>query len=341
MTTLLELGERIILQTIIPRYAEAAGDDCAIVPMPHGQLIVTTDPVPPPAARVIGRDPDPYWMGWLLVTINASDLAAAGATPMAFVAALEMPASTEPSELERLLAGIKQACQASGLPYVGGNLREALSMAGVGTAIGVCDSYAPLTRTGAKADDIIVSIGLGGLFWRDAFRILASGSIPNKELSNVFKPKSQIAVVHRLAKLGLVGAAMDNSDGLLPTLAELAAKNNCAAELNVTNLRVAELSTDEQHDAARLWMGWGDWNVICTVSPNRLDDMNALAERLLVDIVPIGRMRRGKPAVILRGMNSVVPAPRLESERFAPDSWMMKGGIDEYVRMIKSVQLPE
>jgi thiamine-monophosphate kinase len=340
MVTLLDLGERNILRTIIPRYAEAAGDDCAIVSVPKGQLIVTTDPVPPPAARVIGGDSDPYWMGWLLVTINASDLAAAGATPLAFVAALEMPASTQPAELERLLTGIKDACRFSEMPYVGGNLREAPSMAGVGTAIGICQSYAPLTRAGAKPGDILVSIGLGGLFWRDAFRVIGGGSVPNKDASNLFRPKSQIAAIHQLAKLGLLSAAMDNSDGLLPTLAELADKNNCAAELNVASLQIAGLSADEQGDAARLWMGWGDWNIIATISPDRLNEACAIAKKIPVEVVQIGTMRSAKPAVVMRGPNSVISAPRLESERFAPDSWMMKGGIDEYARMIKSVQLP-
>lgn len=76
MQTLIDLGERRILQTIIPRIVAGAGDDCASIELPMGQLVATTDPVPPPAAASIGKDDDPFWMGWLLVTINASDLAA-------------------------------------------------------------------------------------------------------------------------------------------------------------------------------------------------------------------------------------------------------------------------
>jgi thiamine monophosphate kinase len=70
-----------------------AGNDCAILNTLEGYIVVTTDPVPPPAARGIGGDDDLFWMGWLLVTINASDVAASGSAPQAFVAALEMPAS--------------------------------------------------------------------------------------------------------------------------------------------------------------------------------------------------------------------------------------------------------
>src|ERR1700704_3453160 len=122
MQELIDLGERNILNTIIPRFVSGAGDDCASIKLPVGQLVATTDPVPPPAAATIGRDGDPFWMGWLLVTINASDLAAAGALPLAFLAAIECEASREVSEFERLLEGISSACGDTGLAYVGGNI---------------------------------------------------------------------------------------------------------------------------------------------------------------------------------------------------------------------------
>ena len=63
--TLGEMGERRIAGEILPRFAAAIGDDCALVPIPRGDwdLAVTTDPVPPLAARAIGRDDDLYWMG--------------------------------------------------------------------------------------------------------------------------------------------------------------------------------------------------------------------------------------------------------------------------------------
>lgn len=86
-----DLGERRILSEIIPRFAKGTGDDCSVIPMGGGYLVATMDPVPQPAARVIAGETDPFWIGWLLVTINASDIAASGARPEAFLAAFDMP----------------------------------------------------------------------------------------------------------------------------------------------------------------------------------------------------------------------------------------------------------
>jgi thiamine-monophosphate kinase len=340
MSILQDLGERQILRTIIPRFTQGAGDDCAIIPLRDGKLIITTDPVPPPAAKVIGGDADAYWMGWLLVTINVSDLAAAGAQPLAFVAAAEAEPTMPTVEFERLLLGIKDACDESGLAYVGGNIREARTLAAVGTAVGICTGYEPLTRTGAHVDDIVVSVGAGGCFWRDALRTMTGKLIRDKNASHLFRPLSQIRFMHEFARSKVISAAMDNSDGLLPTLSELAAKNQCSIQIDVSQLQIPELTAEEKRDAPRLWMGWGDWNVIACVLPDKFDELNSIAKRLSAEVIPIGKVVAGAPVVMLQNGSSAIVAPRLESERFAKDSWMLKGGVDEYARLLRNLPLP-
>jgi thiamine-monophosphate kinase len=339
MKTLIDLGEREILRTIIPRFVAGAGDDCASIDLPLGQLVATTDPVPPPAAASIGKDDDPFWMGWLLVTINVSDLAAAGASPLAFLAAIECEKSRNVLAFERLLEGIKAACDDAGIAYVGGNIREAGHLAAVGIGLGLCHPYKALGRSGAREGDVVLSIGQGGIFWRDALRMIdGRGAVP-KDQSPLYKPRSQIRLMHHLAAKGLVTAAMDNSDGLLPTLTELANKNTLGIDIDVNLLTVPGLTEAERQDQARLWLGWGDWNVIACVSPNHEEEVINIARELSAVVVHIGRTTARHSDVVLRRGDAAILAPRLESERFAKDSWMLKG-IDEYVRMLRSVTLP-
>lgn len=339
MVSLLDLGEREILRKIIPRYASAAGDDCASMAISEGNLIITTDPVPPPAAFVIGGDNDPFWMGWLLVTINVSDLAAAGAVPLGFVAAIECEAERSTESFERLLFGIKSCCAEASISYVGGNLREAQKLAAVGTAFGVCEGYPSIGRRGARDGDLVVSVGQGGLFWRDALRIMRGNEIESKDASVLFKPCSQIHLMHRLAAKGLINAAMDNSDGLLPSLNEIAAKNGIGLVLNLDALHVPDLREDEGVEAARCWMGWGDWNIIACVSPDKWKEVQRIASDLGTAVCAIGQLTSEYSGVRLRRDGVIVLAPRLESERFARDSWMSLG-IQEYVRMLKNLELP-
>jgi hypothetical protein len=163
-----------------------AGHDCASISMPAGSVIITTDPVPPPGAKMLGGDDSLFWLGWLLVTINASDLAAGGGVPKAFVASLDLPRDMELEDLENLLSGIKSSCVANSIAYVGGNIREADTIRAAGTAIGHCE-FPPLTREGAVKDDIVCLFGRPGNFWSDAMRVKA-GMPVEKMKSNLFAP---------------------------------------------------------------------------------------------------------------------------------------------------------
>lgn len=336
-STLRNLGERYILQHIVPEYCDAAGDDCATLAVTSGAIVVTTDPVPVPAAQLIGGDPDPYWVGWLLVVINASDLAAAGASPLGFLSALELDPNCEIDFLRRLLLGTRDACQAEGLRYIGGNLKEGQRLSAVGTAIGWCLPSAGVTRRGAKTGDVLVSVGSGGVFWRDALSTLRGSTIPDKMKSPLFAPRSQLSVMAALAKRGLINAAIDNSDGLLPSLTQLSAANSVGITVDVGRLLVPD-AVHLNLDPARLWLGWGDWNVLAAVSQARLDEVYIAAERCGAAITNIGSFH-SHPGVFLEGRGQTITAPRLESERFASDSWFSEG-IQGYINRLLAVELP-
>jgi thiamine-monophosphate kinase len=335
--TLRSLGERRIVREIIPKYVSGTGDDCALIGKVDGDIVLTTDPVPVPAALSIGGDRDPYRLGWLLVTINASDLAAAGAMGVAFVAALEAPPDSELNSLERLLAGVADACRAEGLQYVGGNLREGGSFAGVGTALGKCAGYPALTRVPCRPDDTLVSVGVGGVFWRDALAILRGERLSDPEASPVFRPRSQLTAMREFARRGLVQAAMDNSDGLLPTLSQLANSNDVELHVDLEALSVP--AVEENVDPARLWMGWGDWNVIAAVRPDKLSRLLECAGELGHAVIQFGRVVGPGAAVVVSRSGRTKRNLRLESERFADDSWFSTG-IEGYVKRLLDLELP-
>lgn len=331
-----DLGERKITEEILPMICPAAGDDCCYFNVGDVDLVVTTDPVPPPAALVIGRDPNPYWAGRLLVTINASDLAAAGAEPLVFVAAAELSADTKVEDFDQLLRGIKDACRLEGLEYAGGNLKEAKSFAATGTAIGRVPANKGLHRKGAQAGDILFSVGRGGEFWRDAFMWRNGERFP-KEQSKLFAPSSQLRAMGILAREVKITCAMDNSDGLLPTLEQLSRINGLTVELELALLEVPNttLSPIEQ---ARLWMGWGDWNVVLAVSPGEVERIESVSALHGIDLFRIARFLDDSPQVRLVAEGKSFHAPRLESERFARNSWFTEG-IDGYIKKLQSLEL--
>jgi thiamine-monophosphate kinase len=338
MLTLADLGEREIIREVLPRFCGSVGDDCAVVPVCEDwDLVLTTDPAPVPAAQTIAGEHDLWFMGWLAATINASDLAAAGAAPVAFLAAIEAPREMPMSDFERLLAGIRDACAEEKLPYVGGNLREAKQLSIVGTAVGKCRHRAALNREGASVGDMLVSIGAGGVFWRDALR--ATRGLPvTKEHSPLFSPRSQLRYMGDLAQTGAISAAIDNSDGLLPSATQLAVSSGVGIEVHLDALKVDDMGGLSGIDPARFWLGWGDWNVVAAVDPKRFDALKQAADSTGASVHVIGLCDSGRGVRLRRG-DSVIAAPRLESERFAPDSWFATG-VDSYVNRLLSVDLP-
>ena len=126
---------------------------------------------------------------------------------------------------------------------------------------------------------------------------------------------------------------MDNSDGLLPSLWLLAEASNVSIELDVDRflfesevLQVAEIA---EVDPWRLALGWGDWSLVFTASPEVAGELQEIAASCGLPLSPIGSVRRGDGVRARIGEACGIPM-RLESERFAKDSWFQTG-LDSYI----------
>ena len=332
-----DLGERRILNEIIPMYADRTGDDCSVTPTSAGYLVSTIDPVPKPAACVIAGETDPFWLGWLLVTINASDIAASGARPETFLAAFDMPRDWPVVNLKSLMSGVEKSCEQNGLSYTGGNIREAENLSAVGVAMGFSERT-PLTRVGAVPGDKLFVFGRPGQFWSDVLDF-RSGKEIKKEESPLFRPVSQARSMHKLHRSGLIVCAMDTSDGLAPTLEELSAKNRLGISVETNKIRENSRNLTRSERPERLWMGWGDWTVVAAINAGSEDALRDLCKDENVLGFEFGEFTDKFQGVKLRDGAEAVKLERLESERFAPDSWFHLG-VDAYEARLRKLNLP-
>jgi thiamine-monophosphate kinase len=85
-------------------------------------------------------------------------------------------------------------------------------------------------------------------------------------------------------------------------------------------------------------MGWGDWNVVLAVSPTDVEEVESVSTSHGIDVIQIGQFSPGPPVVRLVADGRGTPAPRLESERFAKDSWFSQG-IEGYIEKLQSLDL--
>ncbi|WP_300729662.1 thiamine-phosphate kinase [Pseudomonas sp.] len=198
------------------------GDDCALLDVPFGeQLAVSTDTL---VAGVHFADPcDPFLLGQRSLAVAASDLAAMGATPLAFTLALTVP-TVEADWLHAFACGLNLMAQGCGLRLVGGDTTRGPLCLTL-TVFGRVPQGKALTRSGAQPGDLLC---VGGELGNAAGALplvlgqrQAEPLLSEPLLAHYWSPQPQLALGQALR--GKATSALDISDGLLADCGHIAA----------------------------------------------------------------------------------------------------------------------
>jgi len=339
--TLLSLGERLITDSVLyPRYGEqdCFGDDCSIIPITKSRcLVATIDPCPHPMSWILGYE-DYYYYGWLLATINLSDIAAMGARPVAMLVSYILPNETTVQEFNRLLDGVDEACQQAGTKVIGGNIKESATPSCEAVALGYCAPDRLIRRRGASVEDLVVVVGDMGLFWsgvmKSKHKIKLSTDEENKVMSSILTPRAKITEGQIISKYKLLSSGMDNSDGLYPCTKELAVRNGVNVHLDFSKIKwdtiVLRVSEFMKIDPVRLALGWGDWQLIGTVPEEKYDQLVNKMSEINTPVHIIGKVVPGSGSVKLLYEQTFREMSPVDSERFSEKSWFTQG-IDTYI----------
>ncbi|SCB36319.1 sll0787 family AIR synthase-like protein [Rhizobium hainanense] len=177
----------------------AVGDDCAALPNGDDYLLFAIEGFM--NEFVVG---DPWFAGWCGVMVNLSDVAAMGGRPVAVVDALWAKGG---EGAEPVLAGLKAASDAFGVPIVGGHTnlktdRGQLSVAVLGKA------KCLLTSFDAKPSERLIAVIDHRGQYREPFNNWeAATSAPPERL------RGDLDLLPQIAEAGLARAAKDISQG--------------------------------------------------------------------------------------------------------------------------------
>lgn len=253
------------------------GDDCALLAVPPGeQLAISTDTL---VAGVHFTDPcDPFLLGQRSLAVAVSDLAAMGATPVAFTLALTLPAGTS-DWLEAFARGLNLMAQNCRVALVGGDTtRGPLSL--TMTVFGRVPTGLALTRGGARAGDLLC---VGGELGNGAGALplvlgqrTAEAAIAEPLLAHYWSPQPQLALGQALR--GRATAALDISDGLLADCGHIALASKVGIEVERSRLPLSKalLAFLGQSDAEQAALSGGDDYVLAfTLPPAELPSMLA------------------------------------------------------------------
>ena len=262
-----------------PGVEVGAGDDAAVLePMPGHKLVVTTD------VLVEGLDftaalSEPEDWGWKAVAVNCSDLAAMGAEPRWLVIALTVPDPTPVPTLERVYAGVGEACRAFGAALVGGDVSAGPALSLAVTALG--EAERPVLRSGARPGDRLAVTGPLGAA-AAGLALLRSEDPAAKELLDRFpglaaahrRPRPALAMGLALARAG-ASAMIDVSDGLAGDAVHLAESSGVGVEVHDAAVPlapgVAETAALLGRDPLELALGGGEDFVLAAALPRTAD----------------------------------------------------------------------
>lgn len=201
----------------------AVGDDCAAIPDGDGYLLLAIEGF---MNEFVERDP--WFAGWCGLMVNISDVAAMGGRPIAVVDAVWAMGDAGAAPV---LAGLRAASRAYGVPIVGGHTNartdsRQLAVAIVGRAKHLLTSFNAL-----PGDRLVAAIDLRGRY-REAFSNweAATDAPPARLLPD-------LEVLPLIAEAGLSGAGKDISQGgLVGTAMMLAECSGVGISIDVTQV---------------------------------------------------------------------------------------------------------
>jgi len=323
VSKLSDVGERAaiaeVLRILDRGYPVGLGHDVGVVEWGDDFLVATTDTLNakthlPPGATA-GQ------VGWYSVASNLSDIAAAGARPLGFLAALSLPRDLTVEYLRGIARGMDACAREFEIAVLGGDTKEADAVAIAGTAFGRVPRSRILLRRGARIGDAVVLTGeLGRSAWAAAQ--LREFGPQERALDVLLRPYPRVHEGMRFSESGAVTSCMDVSDGLGIALAQLADMSGVSFSIDWDSLPLYAALRTWSQDRARegaLYYG-GDYELVATARP---EGVQALRDGLrgggtaLAVIGTVGRRGRnslevGRKKVPLeaRGWEHFRPSPK-------------------------------
>ena len=339
-----------------PRAVLGVGDDCALLQARPGmQMAISTDMLV--SGRHFFADVHPHTLGHKALAVNLSDLAACGATPLAFTLALSLP-QADANWLQAFSEGLLALADLHGCELIGGDTTQGPLTICI-TVFGEVPAGQALLRSGAQVgDDIYVSGTLGDaslalaqlLREREAGEREATASNPqNATRKHTFQdtritlPPADLARARQrleqptprlalgIALRGIATAAADISDGLLGDLGHILERSRAGASIDTASAfgllaahhgspqLAAQLAAAHQRTAvlAHVLGGGDDYELVFTAPPAQSAAVAAAASASQTPVRRIGQIEAAPGLRLLDSDGRLLPNKFHSFDHFA------------------------
>jgi len=280
-------------------------DDAALLSPPDGYDLVLTKDAVVGGVHFFVDDP-PEAIARKSLRVNLSDLAAKGAAPAGFLLALALPETVSPEWLGAFAKALGEDADAYACPLLGGDTVRSPGPLMISiTAFGTLPRGTMVHRRGAEVGDHVFvtgTIGDAALGLRlrkeghssQAWQLEESAREHLHSRYLVPQPRNALAQAVRTD----ASAAMDVSDGLAGDLQKLCDASGVAAQIDVASVPLSPAARAVLHaDPAAIdtiLTGGDDYEILCTVAPERSAEFSRAAGIAGVPVSEIGRMVAGQ-----------------------------------------------
>lgn len=261
-------------------------------------------------------------IGYKLVAINVSDIAAMGGRPTRAVATVQLGEETDPGLVEEIAAGIAEAASVWGLHVVGGDIGSGTDLALTLTLLGESDG-APILRSGARPGDLLVVTGFLGAA-HAGLLLLQLGAVDLGSVREEIAHRSgadglavlaaaQLRPVPRAeegrALRDIATSMIDISDGLAIDLDRLCIASGVGCEVDSASV---PLHVDLAHATGSIsefptplecgLLGGEDFELLFSVGEDRVADVHRVLDDIGTSVSVIGKVTDGGRSIDERSL---------------------------------------
>ncbi len=273
----------------IKRKSEVFGDDAGAFRTGEGWLVVTNDMLVESTDVVASMSQED--IGFRIVTMNASDLAAMGARPLYFAFSIGLKEGDERSA-RKLFRGIQQGLEMYGMSLISADTNQSNELILDGIAVGMAKSL--MLRKNARPGELVCVTGeLGKPL--SALLIELKGMEADEELrkklyEKFLRPVARVEEGVKLANFSR--CAIDISDGLVKELSTLSRASGNGIVVWEEKLPISEDVEEfckiNGLDVYEIAMNSGEeYELVFTIERDKLSDLE-------VDFAVIGKVVKGK-----------------------------------------------
>lgn len=269
---------------LCPEWMEGIGDDCAVIPAGKDtSLVITTDTLTE-GIHFLRQAISPYSLGWKSLAVNLSDVASMGATPIATLLSVALPADVQQEWAEHFMEGYRALSQLHRTALIGGDTTASAGSITINVvAIGRVPNDRIKRRSMARVGDVILVAGKLGDS-AAGLRDVLNGNTESRNARIHLNPQPQVREGIWLGCQPAVHAMTDLSDGLASDLPHILEESGVGAVVETS-----DVPTDRILDDAL--SGGEDYKLLLTADAERCGELiRTYRERFDVPLTAIGRI---------------------------------------------------